>query len=508
MNRILRRACAVAAGVLILAACAKEGSTSYTEQEKLALDAWMRINRPELLENYQETGGYYVDVEKLGATDSKPINDTACWVRFTFTGRNLGGDIVLTRNEMDARQVGTYTKFTHYVPYFKYYAGEVNTQLIEGTYLAMHNTLTLGEEYAAANGYPRSVSMRYGTKVTLYLPSTVVSSGGVSGSGGYEGQEGYELKSGYPFVVTMEITDTVKNPLQREGSVVDAFAETNGRLKPLETGTNGNASWLRLRGARAAGSDNPYDDGYAWRNAVDSIPQLYVDLTYAPTDTYEYPHVYPSIYAPYSDFAKLEQDICDTLVNRFGTYEGVQALDSDSVTLDGKAKIWYIGRFLDGFIFDTNIPGVRRLIYGETKTTGSPLEYTPSGTTTKLIDAWYYSVPILRFGQWAAILTTSTNGYGASGKSGATETSGGSSSVNYNDYLNYYSYMNSYYGSNGYYGGYYNDYYNNYMYGLYNNNYNSTTSNNTTSTTTTVSTEIPPFTPLLFQIYIEPANEE
>lgn len=495
------------AAMLVLAACAKEGETSYIEQEQLALDAWMRINRPELVGNYQREGGFYVDVEKLGATDSKPVNDTACWLRFTFTGRNLGGDIVLTRNETDARQVGTYTPFTHYVPYYKYYAGDLNTQLMEGTYLALHNPLRLGEEYAASKGYPAEVLMRYGTKVTLYMPSTVVSSGGVSGSGGYEGQTGYELKAGYPFVVTMEITDTVRNPLQREGSDVDRFAETNGGLKPLATDRGGRSARLRPRGVRVGGV-GPYDDGYAWRNAVDSIPQVYVNLTYRPTETFTYPHLYPSIYAPYSDFATLERNICDTLVNRFGAYGGVQSLDSDSVTLDGKAKIWYIGRFLDGFIFDSNIPGVRRLVYGETSAQGEPLEYTPSKTTTKMIDAWYYSIPNLRFGQWASILTTSTNAYGAIGVTGSSTTSSsGSSTQNYYDYLNYYSYMNNYYGSGGYYGGYYNNYYNNYMYGQYAGLYGNNAGTGHTTTTTEVSTEIPPFTPLLFQLYIEPADE-
>ena len=508
MDRILRRTCAAAAVALALAACAKEGEISYTEQEKLALDAWMRLNRPELVGNYQQQGGYYVDVEKLGAVDSKPINDTACWVRFTFTGRNLGGDIVLTRSETDARQVGTYTPFTHYVPYFKYYAGEINTQLMEGTYLAMRNPLELDAAYAESRGFPTEVLMRYGTKVTLYMPSTVVSSGGVSGSGGYEGQQGYELKSGCPFVVTMEITDTVKNPLQREGSEVDDFAEKNGGLKPVDTGKTDRSAWRRLRGARADG-DTPYDDGYAWRNAVDSIPQVYVNLTYGPTDTYDYPHVYPSIYAPYSDFAKLEKDICDTLVNRFGAYAGVRSLDSDSVTLDGKAKIWYIGRFLDGFIFDSNIPGVRRLIYGDAEAKGEAIEYTPSDGG--MIEAWYYSVPILRYGQWASILTTSTNAYGSQGQSGTTSTSSTSSNTqNYYDYLNYYAYMNSYYGSGGYYGGYYNNYYNNYLYGQYSGLYGNSNGNtgSTETTVTKVSTEIPPFSPLLFQIYIEPAEEE
>lgn len=478
------------ATALAMTACMKEGDISTTERERLALDAWIRLNRPELAENYQQEGGYYVDVEAPGDASAEPVGDTARWVRFSFTGRNLGGDIVLTRDEVEAKQVGSYSRFTHYVPYYRYYSGEMlNTQLMEGTYLALRNPLVLGETYAAERGYPRELRVRYGTRLTLYMPSTVVGTG-ASGSGGYEGQSGYELQSGMPFVVTMQITDTVRNPLQREGSDVDAFAELNGGLKPVAKATS-------LVSAR--------DDGYRWRNAVDSIPQVYVDPTYAPTDTYHYPKPYSSIYAPYSDFARLEQDICDTLVNRFGAYAGVEQA-GDTITLDGRVRVWYIGRFLDGFIFDTNIPGVRQLVYGETDTEGEPMEYTPS--SGDVIQAWYYTVPNLRYGQWASLLTTSTNAYGATGQSGRTNTttSGGTSANDYYNWLSYYNYMNNYYGYGGYYGGYYNNYYGNYLYGLYGNYYVDGSGSGTTVTTTTIETEIPPFTPLLFQFYIEPAE--
>ena len=135
-------------------------------------------------------------------------------------------------------------------------------------------------------------------------------------------------------------------------------------------------------------------------------------------------------------------------------YEGVKALEADSVTLDGTAKIWYIGRFLDGFIFDTNIDEVKKIIYGEVAQKGTALDYTPS--SGGMIQAFYYTIPNLKFGQWAELITTSTNAYGSSGKSGSSSssTSGSSGySSSYLDYLNYLNYANSYYGSGGYYGG-------------------------------------------------------
>ena len=82
--------------------------------------------------------------------------------------------------------------------------------------------------------------------------------------------------------------------------------------------------------------------------------------------------------------------------------------------------------------------------------------------------------------------------------------------------LNYLNYANSYYGSGGYYGGYYNNYYggyyNNYYGGYggyyggyYGDTYGSDYNSSSTGTTVkTINTEIPSFTPLIFQLYIEP----
>ena len=107
-----------AAGLLTLASCAKEESVSSEKFEAQALEAWITQHRPELLENYQSDGGYYVDVLDAGNPDAAPINDTVCWVRYDMSGRDLSGNIILTRKEKGAIQAGTYTKYTHYVPFY------------------------------------------------------------------------------------------------------------------------------------------------------------------------------------------------------------------------------------------------------------------------------------------------------------------------------------------------------------------------------------------------------
>ncbi|WP_295936695.1 hypothetical protein [uncultured Alistipes sp.] len=518
MNFITRFLYVALAGVLVLTSCAEDTSESYNELEKQALEAWITQNRPELVGNYQEEGGYYIDVLEAGDQSLEPINTDAIWVKFDFSGRDLAGNIVLTRNDRDAKLAGTFTKYTHYVPFYRY-CGTENSGLMEGTWLAMRNKLTLGEEYFNANKdrlglQSAELQLRYGSQVRLYMPSRVVGSGGVEGTGGYEGQ--YSLSTNRPFIVTMMIRDTVANPLEREGSSVDNFCKDNGGL--LIYSKDGEDD-TEIRPEDPEDPNHAYNASPRWVSACDTVAQLYVNVRYNPTlpggDPMTFPEPYVSSYEPYTPgaMATIDQKIAEVLKERFhgddsdaGEYVGVKALDADSVTLEGTAKIWYIGRFMDGFIFDTNIDEVKEIIYGEVKTTGSALSYTPS--SGGMIQAFYYVVPNLKFGQWAELITTSTNAYGSSGQSGSSSSSStGGYSSSYYDYMNYLNYANSYYGSSGYYGGYYGNYYNNYYGGYYGSSYGyDYDSSDTGSTVTTVSTEIPSFTPLIFQIYIEPED--
>ena len=351
---------------------------------------------------------------------------------------------------------------------------------------------------------------------------------GVEGQGGYEGQ--YSLSSQRPFIIEMEIREIVKNPLESEGSEVDSFCAANG------------SQWLYTKEGDEEGSSKipaGYDDenhpyklrekGYRWVSACDSVAQVYVDVCYDPTKASDYLNfnfpvrseknellwdnkAYDVGFEPYNG-SDLEARISEALKKRFHADEeykhpGLESRDADSVGMDGESKIWYIARMLDGFIYDTNIDEVKEIIYGEADSEGSALTYTPDEDQSSQISAYYYVVPNLCYGQWAEFVTVSTQGYGATGRTGSTTTSGGSTgySSSYLDYLNYYNYYNSYYG-NSYYGSYYNNYYYNYLNSYYY-NYGYGYGDTTTETTTTISTEIPPYTPLVYQIYIEPAEGE
>ena len=525
MNFFKRFLCLSTFGLLLAVSCAKEETGSFDELENQSLKAWITQHRPELVGNYQEEGGYYVDVIEAGDASAAPVNDTICWVSFDFTGRDLAGNIILTRNAANANQVGTFTRYTHYVPYYRY-CGEYNLNLLEGTHLAMRNTLHLDKDYAAARGLAEDFLLREGSVVELYLPSRVVGSGGVSASGGYEGQ--YSLDARRPYFVRMEICERVKNPLEKEGDEVDAFCEMplNGGLKVYNKDEKDPDTKPLPEDPKDP--EHPYNIAERWVSVNDSIPQVYVNYRYDPArDRIAYPKAYNPAGTPagnpYKDFAAMEEEIHQALVKRFHAdgeepYEGVEVLDADTVKLSGTANIWYITRFLDGFIIDTNIDEVKQIAFGGVKSSGSATSYTPE--EGGMITSWYYTIPNLKYGQWAAMITSSTNAYGSVGVSGGTNTSTSNSGYSsaYLDYLNYMSYANAYYGSSGYYNPYYGGYYGyggygsgyydpyygygyGYGYGGYG-DYGDTT----TTTETSITTEIPPFTPLIFEIYIEPKS--
>ena len=497
---------------LLLASCVEEPKIDFKDLEQRSLRAWMEKYHPELIDNYQEEGGYYVEVLDYGCVDSLPITGKDVWLWYDFTGRDLDGNVCETRNWELAYQLGTYSEYAHYVPTYRF-SGAESHNLQEGSYLATFNELTI-------DGEPFNV--RYGTKLRLYLPSSIIAGdSGVEGDGGYEGQ--YALDGNKPMIMDMTVYGHVANPVAYEGECVDAFANANGGICTTHIAEKPEAtSYARRRGATRADKEvdtRPLEffDG-RWHQPIDTLKQLYVNYSYSPAnvlfdyntlgvDTLKYPgeNVYTEgqLYGSMT-MSDLDRRINEALVERFGagiTYDEV--LDADSLNTKATANIWYIGRFIDGFIFDTNIDEVKEIIYGSVEQEGKALSFeTSRPLDNDYILAWNYAMPTLRRGQWATILTVSTYAYGISGKVGShTTTTTNNNSYDYMNYYNYMNYMNNYYGygyggmyNSGYYGGGYNPYY-------YGYNYIPPTSGSTTTVTTT-SAEIPAYAPLIFQVFV------
>lgn len=505
--------------VIVTTSCVKEPSISYNDIEKRSLKAWIEKYHPELMENYQEEGGYYVEVLDRGKQDATPITGEDVWVWCDFTMRDLQGNIFETRSATIAEQLATYNKHTHYVPAIRFSGKEKHT-LMDGTYLATFNKLKIGNE---------EMDVRYGTKLRLYLPSSITGSTTNTSDGGYEGQ--YSFDESKPMVVDMTIYGHATSPVEYEGERVNNFANYNGGLcsehKAVveEPETNStyhrystrNDESLNKEDEEANARVKEFYDG-RWHQPIDTLEHLLVKYLYFPKSRpiefndisdEKYPHEGRYIAGNVYNDSELNNRINTALVKRFGkgltTEEEI--LDADSLKVKTEAKIWYVGRFLDGFIFDTNIDEVKEIIYGKVESPGEALKFdTKKPLDNKYILAWNYALPTLRYGQWAAIVTVSTYGYGISGQVGSHKTTT-NYDESYYDIANYYNamnYMNNYYGNayggmynNGYYG--YNPYY--YGYG-----YNQLPPTGNVTTTTTTSTEIPAYSPLLFQVFIEKPN--
>ncbi len=84
----------------------------------------------------------------------------------------------------------------------------------------------------------------------------------------------------------------------------------------------------------------------------------------------------------------------------------------DSITADSTLTIYYVGKFLDGFVFDTNIDSVAQRVWRD-YTVHDSLSYRPS--TGTLIEAFNLVLPEVTYGSWTKMIFTSAYGYGTTG---------------------------------------------------------------------------------------------
>ena len=364
-------------GLTTLCSCAEEPDNAYPgNTQNKALKAWMTQNRPDLLENYQEEGEYYVDVVSLGDLADSAILETESWVWYDITGRDLQGNISVARDSVYALQQGTFTPYTHYVPYYQFYGELASGTFKEGTYLAMRNPLKLGETYAAQKGFPREVELRVGAEVVLYMPATIISTE-ANGDGGYEGQ--YALSANHPMIARIKLVGRSSQPIETESVAVDDFAAANGGLDPTVPPQDDDSETASVKAGEPAPS-------YRWKIATSEAPQIYVNESFNPADDATGLFTYSNVYVGSQQKAdEIDRKINKALVERFGTDEPGELIDPEK-----NVRVWYIARFLDGFVQSTNIDEVKRIVYGEVESTGTYMSYTPSlNNDTRLLQFPY-----------------------------------------------------------------------------------------------------------------------
>ncbi len=474
---------------LTMFSCTESSSIDYTEVEQEIFDDWMAKYYPELLDNRQDDG-YYIDLVSVGDTSGIPIRDSICWVEYDMTGYDLYGNVSVTRNDVVAWQQGTYSDYTHYTPYYRlsdpdYDEDEDDDLILECSHLAFTSYLTIDGQ--------SDVVLYNGAEFTLYSPSSLASTSGTDGSGGYDGQ--FTLST-LPFICKIKVVSVVYQPTTHENELVNAFAMINGGVSITSDSFNNvdiedDEDEDEDTSDEDTSDEDEVIDTNAWTNPTPYVSHLYLNKYYSLNfdgAAFNYINPYTSTVptSPYYDgIAALDAKIALIVEELFD-----DDYDSDGIVVgededEQDATVWYICRLLDGYIVDTNIAKVKDLIYNTSDSTGSAISYDAEDDEDSYIAAWFYAIPYMRFGNWAAIVTTSSYAYGSDGVNGDTTYSSSSYSNYYNYYSSYYSGYSSYYGNSSYYS--YTD---------------------SSVDTSSITTEILPFAPLIFQIYVEAEDDD
>lgn len=361
----------------------------YDAIELLALDKYMEG----VVGAERQDEGYYIVAEDLSNESGTPGED-ASWIYYNITSRSLDGDICNTRNERLAKQMGTFTYVTRYVPATRTLEldeDDDDDEYDEALEFAMKYGIEIGGEKR---------SLYEGNKFTIYSPSAL-NGDSYNGSNGYAGQ--YTLASGVPIVSEIEIVEIITNSKLAEQRKVDIFMAQNGS---------------------------------SWRSVTNSevTKGIYIDQSYTPNKSYNYVDEYPYYDLPTYEYDDIEyevnsfadvEDMMMMLLNENGGYfetdeEDLDLDDGDTNLFDETTggTIKYILRTLDGFIVDSNIEEINMLKQGDSGSYTSI--YYSSSTASDYIDAWEYAMSNLEYGKWAAILTTSEYAYGESGMAGSS----------------------------------------------------------------------------------------
>ncbi len=360
--------------------------------------------------------GYYT--VKSNNVSGIPIYQyTDCWVKYNLTAYDLSGEVIfVTRNEVKAYQLGMFDPMIRYIPIYQdlYYDSSRFYDLDTFDYLPEFLNLAFKDE---------TLSLCKDSEVTFYVPYHLVDDA-TTGTTGYTGQ--FTLSQYQPIRADVEIKEIITDPFAYELTELNTFLADNGGVLVNYRESDGedieDEEYAEYNEAQEALTDPDTNLGNPrWSNAIDTIAHLYINRHYTPDDflVYRYPYsseishnnnrsdnVYYNITSMDAIDAKIKE-IIDDSDNGFEKSK----LTQDYIEFSGSATIWYIGRFLDGFIFDTNIADLKEFITGIDEDT-TALEYSASGAASTYVNAWYYAIPQLRYGQWATIITSSATGYG------------------------------------------------------------------------------------------------
>jgi hypothetical protein len=203
---------AIVAAAMVAAGCSKAGSEDYLSREQAEFEKWMAKNHPEVTTKLDN--GMYIERLRGDGTGAKPEAGKS-WMLLDYAVRDIHGNVIATRDPEVAKQEGTFTRVTHYVPHYAIFYPE--------------------QRYFTAGEYEALKDMAAGDSVRIYLPSTLAySTAQISFGSGFEGWyysalnpknslSGVSL-SGRTAIIDLALREIVSDPEERELQQVMARA--------------------------------------------------------------------------------------------------------------------------------------------------------------------------------------------------------------------------------------------------------------------------------------------
>ncbi|MFR9578986.1 MAG: hypothetical protein SNG45_09110 [Rikenellaceae bacterium] len=412
-----------------------EVELDYEAVELLMLEKIIEAFYPNTYYQDQDDG-FYVQPIDMSAKEGTPTNGgDGYWIRYNIMSQTLDGDITNTRNAIMAKQLGSFNYKTRYTPAIQFITLDEDTTIDVIDYMCQSTDIVIDGEIT--NVYA-------GNSFNLFAPSGLQGYL-ANGSGGYAGQT--TMSTSETMICEIEITEVMDNIVNAEKASVDQFMADN---------MDGDNEWVIVSKFKEYEEDeedyfeydyeddgfyddDDYEDDYGIDDHDDDPDEedhciyVWVNQGYTPSTKYNFTNPYPYQYLP-DNYENAEGfDYLESLVVAAlegleldedenyadGTFELSTDEDDDIIDPETSAKIWYIARTLDGFIIDTNIEEVEDIVFG-TESGGSAISYNPSYSGYSYIDAWYFGLIELRYGQWASILTMSPYAYGIYGQTGSS----------------------------------------------------------------------------------------
>ncbi len=311
MSRLRGLILAAVIGLSVLS-CAKEAESPLGDVNIESFLAWMEKNAPEAVElDY----GVFMDFKQRAANWEQlptPKVDTS-WIRLSYTGYTLAGDVFETRDSLLAAQLGTSLPTTHFVDDYIFYTSQ--QKLCYGLYLALSE-------------------LRVGDEVRIYIPEFLSYTTTMNENSGYAGPAG-STYVGYPVYFDVKIASIDEDPREIEVQRINDWVADNWGMTEADTLREG--LYMRIIDARPLGDTITEDstatyqyfstflDGHPSQTNIQSIAEEWG--TYSTSDSYSLVSITNSTFT-------------DTL-STFGVFPRVILNMRQGETAEAVAASWY-----------------------------------------------------------------------------------------------------------------------------------------------------------------------